>query len=168
MRVLIIDDDPRMAGLLQRGLTAEGILVRLEGTGQRGLEAASRSEFDAILLDVMLPDMDGFDVCRRLRATGNWVPVLMLTARSEVQDRVAGLDGGADDYLAKPFAWDELLARVRALARRPPLERPTEITVGGLRVNPASHQAWRDASPIDLSAREMALFETFMRRPGRV
>src|SRR4051794_16829199 len=142
--------------------------VRLAAGGAAALAEARAGEFDAIVLDVMLPDIDGFAVCRRLRESDVWAPVLMLTARTEVEDRVAGLDGGADDYLAKPFVWDELLARLRALARRPPLERPAQLAVGELRVDPATHQAWRGETPIDLSAREMALFETFMRRPGRV
>jgi two-component system OmpR family response regulator len=169
MRVLVVEDDPRLADLLDRGLTAEGVSVRLEQSGQRGFEAATASEFDVIVLDVMLPDTDGFELCHRIRGTGIGTPVLMLTARTQVEDRVAGLDGGADDYMAKPFAWDELLARLRALSRRPPVgERPTQLTVGDLRMDPATHEVWRGETAVDLSAREMALLETFMRRPGRV
>jgi two-component system OmpR family response regulator len=168
MRLLIVEDDLRMAELLQRGLAAEGMSVRVERTGQDGLSAAQEAEFDAAVLDVMLPDVDGFEICRRLRGAGVWTPVLLLTARAEIEDRVAGLDGGADDYLAKPFAFDELLARLRALARRGPVERPAVLTVGDLRLDPAGHEVWRGETPIDLSARELALLETFMRRPGRV
>jgi two-component system OmpR family response regulator len=168
VRVLIVEDDPRMARLLERGLTGDGMTVRVERSAEAATAAAGEGEYDAILLDVMLPDGDGFEVCRSLRASSIWAPVLMLTARSGVEDRVAGLDGGADDYMAKPFAFDELLARLRALARRGPVERPTVLEVGDLCLDPATHEAWRGGTPIILSAREMALFETFMRRPGRV
>ncbi|QEC48779.1 response regulator transcription factor [Baekduia soli] len=168
MRVLVVEDDARMAQLLGRGLAAEGISVRVARDGAAGLAEAEDAEFDVVVLDVMLPDTDGFDVCRRLRDAGVWTPVLMLTARSEIEDRVAGLDGGADDYLSKPFAFEELLARLRALARRGPVERPSVITVGDLRLDPATHEAWRGEQAIDLSARELALLETLMRRPGRV
>jgi two-component system OmpR family response regulator len=157
-----------MARLLKRGLTAEGIAVQVEETGRSGLEAAQDSEFDVAVLDVMLPDLDGFTVCSRLRESNVWTPVLMLTARTEVEDRVAGLDGGADDYVAKPFSFEELLARLRALARRGPAERPSVLTVGTLRLDPASHEAWRGETAVELSAKEMALLETFVRRPGRV
>ena len=168
MRVLVVEDDPRLADVLDRGLTANGMSVRLEMDGRAGLSAASEGEYDVIVLDVMLPGVDGFEVCRRLRDAEVWSPVLMLTARTETTDRVAGLDGGADDYVPKPFAWDELLARMRALARRPPGARPTTLSVGDLRMDPATHEVWRGDSSIDLSARELALLETFMRRPGRV
>src|SRR4051812_16181962 len=168
VRVLIVEDDPRMARLLERGLTGAGMTVHVERTGTTAVAAARDHEYDAIVLDVMLPDASGFDVCARFRAASIWSPVLMLTARSAVEDRVAGLDGGADDYMAKPFAFDELLARLRALARRGPVERPSVLTVGDLRVDPATHEAWRGDTPITLSAREMALLDTFMRRPGRV
>ena len=167
MRVLIVEDDPRMARLLDRGLSADGHSTQLAPTGAAGLEAAA-GEHDVIVLDVMLPDMDGFAVCASLREREVWTPVLMLTARTATEDRVAGLDGGADDYMAKPFAFDELLARLRALARRGPAVTPAVLTVGDLRFDPATKEAWRGEAPIDLSAREMALFETFMRRPGRI
>ena len=163
-----MEDDTRMARLLKRGLTAEGIAVQVEETGRSGLEAAQDSEFDVAVLDVMLPDLDGFTVCSRLRESNVWTPVLMLTARTEIEDRVAGLDGGADDYVAKPFSFEELLARLRALARRGPAERPSVLTVGTLRLDPASHEAWRGETAVELSAKEMALLETFVRRPGRV
>ena len=168
MRVLVVEDDPRLADVLDRGLSANGMSVRLETDGRAGLTAASDGEYDVIVLDVMLPGVDGYEVCRRLRDAEVWSPVLMLTARTETADRVAGLDGGADDYVPKPFAWDELLARMRALARRPPGARPTTLTVGDLRMDPATHEVWRGDVSIDLSARELALLETFMRRPGRV
>jgi two-component system OmpR family response regulator len=129
---------------------------------------AQATDYDAIVLDVLLPGTDGFDVCRQLRKAGTWSPVLMLTARDAVDDRVAGLDAGADDYLTKPFAFAELLARLRALTRRPPHERPTVLEVGDLRLDPATHQAWRGEFEISLSAKEFALLETFMRRPGQV
>jgi two-component system, OmpR family, response regulator len=166
--VLVVEDDARMARLLERGLTADGMSVRVARDGASAGAAAEEGEYDVVVLDVMLPDADGFEVCHRLRASAIWTPVLMLTARTAVEDRVAGLDGGADDYLAKPFAFDELLARLRALARRGPVERPTVLTVGDLRLDPAAHEAWRGDTPIVLSGREMALLETFMRRPGRV
>src|SRR4051794_23935755 len=124
--------------------------------------------YDAIVLDVMLPAADGFAVCRDLRDAGVWVPVLMLTARDAVEDRVAGLDTGADDYLTKPFSFAELLARLRALVRRGPVERPTVIEVGALRLDPATHQVWRGETEIDLSAKEFTLLEVFMRNPGHV
>jgi two-component system OmpR family response regulator len=167
VRVLVVEDEPRMAGLLERGLTAEGLLVDLAGTGEEALWRVRDREFEAIVLDVGLPDADGFDVCRRLRAGGIWSPVLMLSAHGEIADRVAGLDAGADDYLLKPFAFDELLARLRALARRGPVERPVLLEVGDLRLDPAGHRAWRGDADLDLTAREFALLEAFMRRPGR-
>jgi two-component system OmpR family response regulator len=129
---------------------------------------ARATEYDAVVLDVMLPDLDGFETCRRLRTDGVWTPIMMLTARDAVEDRVRGLDGGADDYLTKPFSVSELLARLRALVRRGPIERPTVLEVGDLRLEPATRQAWRGDTEIELSAREFALLETFMRRPGLV
>lgn len=142
--------------------------VDVASSGAETLELASMTTYDAVVLDVMLPDGDGFDTCRRLRADGMWVPVIMLTARASVDDRVKGLDSGADDYLTKPFSLAELLARLRALVRRGPVERPTELTVGNLRLNPATREVHRGEKAIDLSAREFALLETFMRRPGQV
>jgi two-component system OmpR family response regulator len=168
MRVLVVEDDVKMAALLRRGLLEEGLSPDVARSGDDALWMAAATEYDAIVLDVMLPGADGFEVCRRLRESGRWAPVLMLTARDAVEDRVAGLDAGADDYLTKPFSFAELLARLRALARRPPLERPTVIEVGDLRLDPATRQVWRDGTEIDLSAKEFALLETFMRRPGEV
>jgi two-component system OmpR family response regulator len=166
--VLVVEDDVKMAAAIRRGLRFEGIVVDLAEGGDEAIRLAGATEYDAILLDVMLPDLDGFETCRRLRSQGVWVPILMLTARDAIEDRVRGLDTGADDYLTKPFSLAEVLARLRALARRGPIERPTVLEVGDLRLDPATHEAWRRDQEIHLSAREFALLETFMRRPGQV
>jgi two-component system OmpR family response regulator len=168
MRVLIVEDEIKMASLIRRGLRKEGMAADVAVQGEEALWMAEATAYDAIVLDVMLPGIDGFEVCRRLRAAEVWAPILMLTARDSVRDRVAGLDTGADDYLTKPFSYAELLARLRALVRRGPAERPTELTVGELRLDPASRQVWRGDSEIALSAKEFAILETFMRRPGEV
>jgi two-component system OmpR family response regulator len=168
MRVLVVEDEVKMAGLIRRGLREEGLAADVAIKGEDALWMASATEYDAIVLDVMLPGLDGFETCRKLRADGIWSPVLMLTARDSVEDRVAGLDGGADDYLTKPFSFVELLARLRALVRRGPVERPTVLEVGDLRLNPATHQVWRGQTEIALSQKEFALLETFMRRSGEV
>jgi two-component system OmpR family response regulator len=168
MRVLIVEDDLKMAGLIRRGLSEEGLSVDVAKGGDDALWMAGATDYDAIVLDVMLPGGDGFEVCRSLREKGQWAPVLMLTARDAVEDRVAGLDAGADDYLTKPFSFAELLARLRALARRPPLERPTVLEVGDLRLDPATREVWRGETEVELSTKEFALLETFMRRPGEV
>jgi two-component system OmpR family response regulator len=168
MRVLIVEDEPKMAGLIRRGLREEGYAADVASNGNDALWMAAATEYDAIVLDVLLPGTNGFDVCRELRQNGVWSPVLMLTARDSVDDRVAGLDAGADDYLTKPFSFVELLARLRALARRPPLERPTVLEVGDLRLDPATHQAWRGDAELELSAKEFRILEAFMRRPGHV
>ena len=168
MRVLIVEDEVKMAGLLRRGFREEGLAADIASSGDDALWMARATEYDAIVLDVMLPGTDGFEVCRRLREAGTWSPVLMLTARDAVEDRVVGLDAGADDYLTKPFSFAELLARLRALVRRPPLERPTVLEVGDLRLDPAAHRVWRGETEVQLSAKEFALLETFMRRPGEV
>ena len=167
MRVLVVEDDPRMAAALSRGLKAAGVVTDLAGNGADALWMARAGEWDAMVLDVMLPDVDGFEACRRLRADGVWVPIIMLTARDAVSDRVRGLDEGADDYLTKPFSLDELLARLRALARREAPERPAALEAGSLRLDPATRQVWRGDSEIALSPREFALLEAFMRRPGQ-
>jgi two-component system, OmpR family, response regulator len=168
VRVLVVEDDVRMAAAIRRGLRFEGLVVDLAGAGEEALRKVGAVDYDALVLDVLLPDVDGFEICRRLRADGIWLPVLMLTARDSVEDRVRGLDGGADDYLTKPFSLAELVARLRALVRRGPIERPTVLEVGELRLDPATHEVWRGQQPIELSAREFGLMETFMRRPGQV
>jgi two-component system OmpR family response regulator len=154
--------------LLRRGLTEEAHAVDVSVTGEDALARAQATEYDAIVLDLMLPGLDGLEVCRRLRADGVWSPVLMLTARDALEDRIGGLDAGADDYLTKPFAFAELLARLRALARRAAPERPAVIAVGELTLDPATHSVRRGDAEIDLSPKEFALLETFMRRPNRV
>jgi two-component system OmpR family response regulator len=168
MRVLIVEDHPKMAGLIRRGLNKEGMATDVANTGEDALWRAGATEYDAIVLDLMLPGIDGFEVCRHLRAEGVWAPILMLTARDAVEDRVTGLDQGADDYLTKPFSYAELLARLRALARRGAVERPPELRVGDLRLDPARRQVWRGDDEIHLSAKEFSILETFMRRPGEV
>jgi two-component system OmpR family response regulator len=168
MRVLLVEDDLRMAAAVLRALRGEGMAVEVAPTGEAALRMARGTEFDAVLLDVMLPGIDGFEVCRRLRRAGVWAPVLILTARDAVDDRVAGLDAGADDYVVKPFSLAELLARLRALSRRAPVERPAVLEVGSLRLDPSTREVWRDGTEIALSTREFALLETFMRRPGEV
>jgi two-component system, OmpR family, response regulator len=168
MRVLVVEDDVKMAAAIRRGLRFEGIIVDLAGGGEQAIRQVGATEYDAVLLDVMLPDLDGFETCRRLRSQGIWVPILMLTARDAIEDRVRGLDTGADDYLTKPFSLAELTARLRALARRGPVERPTVLEVGDLQLDPATHEVFRGEDEIKLSAREFALLETLMRRPGQV
>jgi two-component system OmpR family response regulator len=168
MRILVVEDEVKMARLIRRGLREEGMSVDITERGEDALWMAGSTEYDAIVLDVMLPGIDGFETCRRLRDDGVWSPVLLLTARDAVEDRVAGLDGGADDYLTKPFSVAELLARLRALARRGPVERPVVLEVGDLRLDPATHQVWRGESEITLSAKEFSLLEAFMRRPGEL
>jgi len=168
MRVLVVDDESRMAAVLRRGLTEEGFAVDLAANGEDGAWLATENDYDVIVLDVMLPDMDGFAVLARLRAARRWAPVLMLTARDSIDDRVHGLDAGADDYLVKPFAFPELLARLRALIRRGAVERPTVLTVGDLTLDPARRVVWRGAAEVTLTAKEYAILECFMRRPGRV
>jgi two-component system OmpR family response regulator len=168
MRVLIVEDELRMAGLLRRGLVTEGLSADVAGTGEDALWMAQSHDYDAIVLDVMLPGINGFETCRQLRTSGVWVPVLMLTARNSVEDRVAGLDTGADDYLVKPFAFAELLARLRALVRRGDGERPAVLEVGDLRLDPSTRDVRRGVKEISLSTKEFALLQTFMRRPGEV
>jgi two-component system OmpR family response regulator len=166
MRVLVVEDEAKLARLLARGLGEEGHVADVAGRGEDALWMAKAAPYDAIVLDVMLPGLDGFETCRELRANDVWAPVLFLTARDEVEDRIRGLDTGADDYLVKPFSFAELLARLRALVRRAPGERPAELEAGDLRLDPAAHRAWRGEVEIDLSAKEFALLELFMRRPG--
>lgn len=168
MRVLLVEDDPKMAALVRRGLTENGTAIDIAPKGEDALWLARAHDYDAIILDVMLPGLDGFETCATLRERGVWAPVLMLTARDAVEDRVAGLDAGADDYLTKPFSIAELRARLRALVRRGAAERPTVLEVGNLRLDPATQQVWRGNVRIKLSAKEYALLELFMRRPGEV
>jgi two-component system OmpR family response regulator len=168
MRVLVVEDQPKMARLLKRGLQDEGFAADVAGAGEDALWMAGSTPYDAIVLDVMLPGIDGFETCRRLRADEVWAPVLMLTARDAIEDRVAGLDGGADDYLLKPFSFSELSARLRALVRRGAIERPAVLDVGDLELDPAARRVTRGGIEIDLSPKEFALLETFMRRPGEV
>ncbi|GLY64757.1 response regulator transcription factor [Amycolatopsis taiwanensis] len=168
MRVLVVEDEPKMAGLLRRGLAEEGYVVDVAGQGVDGLDAAVSQVYDVVILDVMLPGLSGFEVCRRLRRGRVWVPVLMLTARDGLRDRITGLDGGADDYLTKPFHVEELFARLRALTRRGPVPRPNELAVGDLRADPAGRRCWRGETEIVLTAKEYALLETFLRNPGAV
>lgn len=166
--MLVVEDEPKMARLLRQGLEEHGDVVDTVATGGEALAAAALGEYDAVLLDVMLPDLDGFEVCRRLRRDQVWTPVLMLTARHDVADRIAGLDAGADDYLPKPFALGELLARLRALVRRGPDRRPTVLALGDLRLDPASRRVTRGDVDVALSAREVTVLEAFMRRPDQV
>jgi two-component system OmpR family response regulator len=168
MRLLVVEDEPKLGALIVRALRAEGHAVDLCETGEDALWRAGSVAYDAIVLDIGLPGIDGFETCRRLRADEVWAPVIMLTARDAIADRVEGLDGGADDYLVKPFSLAELAARLRALVRRGSAERPAILAVGELRLDPARREAWRGDSPIALSAKEYALLEAFMRRPGEV
>jgi two-component system OmpR family response regulator len=168
MRVLVVDDEAKLASLLQRRLRYEGLGVDVAPTGEDAIARATATEYDAIVLDLMLPGVDGFETCRRLRAEGVWAPTLILTARGEIENRVRGLDSGADDYLVKPFAVEELLARLRALSRRGTQPRPAVLQVDDLRLDPASRRAWRGNAELILTAREFSLLEVFMRHPGEV
>jgi two-component system, OmpR family, response regulator len=168
VRVLIADDDRKLARLLERGLTESGMRVSVVHRGDEALATLRLEAVDVAVLDVMLPGMDGFAACEQMRAEGIWTPVLMLTARTAIEDRVRGLDGGADDYLPKPFSFDELTARLRALARRGPVERPTVLEAGDLRYEVASLRAWRGDTELDLSPTERLLFETFLRHRGQI
>jgi two-component system OmpR family response regulator len=168
MRALVVEDEVKMAALIRRGLVEEGYAADVARTGEEALWMARATPYDAIVLDVMLPGRNGVEICRSLRESGVWSPILMLTARDGVEDKVSGLDSGADDYLSKPFSFAELLARLRALTRRGPSERPVVLEVGALRLDPAARRAWRGEAEVDLSAKEFALLETFMRNPGDV
>lgn len=168
MRVLVVEDDARMGQALKRSLKTDRIVTDVTASGEDATRLARATSYDAVILDLGLPGIDGFETCRRLRGEGVWAPVLMLTARDAVEDRVRGLDDGADDYLTKPFSHAELLARLRALARRGPVERPTVLEAGDLRLDPAARRVWRGDDELELTAREFALLETFLRSPGRV
>src|SRR5919201_2736921 len=168
MRMLVVEDEFKMASLIRRGLVEEGYAADVARTGEEALWMARATPYDAIVLDLMLPGLDGFEVCRELRKSGVWSPILMLTARDGIQDRVEGLDGGADDYLTKPFSFAELLARLRALARRGAPERPAVLEAGSLRLDPATRQTWRGEGENEISPQEIAPLETPIRRarPG--
>jgi two-component system, OmpR family, response regulator len=168
MRVLVVEDEPKMANVIRRSLTKEGLAADVATRGEEGLWMAQATPYDAIVLDVMLPDISGFELCRQLREREVWSPVLMLTARGAVEDRVSGLDSGADDYLVKPFAIAELLARLRSLARRGVPERPVVLQVGDLMLDPAARTVRRGVTDVQLSTKEFSLLETFMRRPNQV
>jgi two-component system, OmpR family, response regulator len=166
VRLLVVEDDAKLARALGRGLRHEGYAVDVVGDGDAAVMQAAVWEYDAIVLDVMLPVRDGLEVCRALRASDCWAPVLMLTARGQVSDRIRGLDVGADDYLVKPFDFGELLARLRALVRRAPPERPARLEVGDLVVDPATHEVTRAGTPVALTAREFAVLEFLARNAG--
>jgi two-component system, OmpR family, response regulator len=168
MRILLVEDDRALARAMLRALPPAGVLADHTASGDDALWMGMESQYDVIVLDLMLPDVNGFEVCRGLREAGVWTPIIMLTARDAVVDRIRGLDAGADDYLTKPFALAELLARLRALARREVGEREPVLTVGSLRLDPAAGQVWRGDTEVRLTAREFSLLETFMRRPGLV
>ncbi|MGH2978192.1 MAG: response regulator transcription factor [Solirubrobacterales bacterium] len=168
MRLLLVEDDVKLVRALQRGLAREGHSVDLAGNGDEALAQARSHDYDAVVLDVMLPGLDGFTVCEELRHDENWVPVLMLTARDHVKDRIRGLDAGADDYLVKPFDFGELLARLRALTRREPAERPSVIEVGDLRVDPARRLVTRAGREVELTPREFELLYFLARNAGEV
>jgi len=168
VRVLFVEDDPRLAAPFKRGLEAEGYAVDIATTGPDGLWYATEFAYDAVLLDIVLPGMSGIEVCRRLRSENRLMPILMLSARDSVADRVAGLDVGADDYLVKPFAFGELTARVRALIRRGSVQRPAQLQVADLRLDPACRRAWRNDHELELTPTEFALLHLFMAHPGTV
>jgi two-component system, OmpR family, response regulator len=168
VRVLVVEDDPKLGPVLVRGLATDAIAADLVTTGREAIIRAGATEYTVIVLDVMLPDLDGFQVCRALRKDNTFAPVLMLTARDAIDDRVQGLDSGADDYLVKPFSFVELLARVRAMSRRGPIQRAVMLEVGDLRLDSARHQVWRGDTPIDLSRKEYAILEALMRHAGDV
>ena len=168
MRILVVEDEIRLATLLRKGLTEEGFAVDVVNSGEDALDWIAGASYDLLILDIMLPGIDGLALCHTLRVHGNQTPVLLLTARDAVPDRVAGLDAGADDYLTKPFAFTELVARIRALTRRPPLSVATILEAGGIRLDPATYRAWRADRPIDLTNKEFRILECFMRNPDLV
>jgi two-component system, OmpR family, response regulator len=166
MRILVVEDEVKLASLIRRGLREEGLLADVAIKGEDALWMAGSVEYDAIVLDVMLPGIDGLETCRRLRADGVRTPILMLTARGEVADRIEGLNVGADDYLTKPFAFGELIPRLHALTRRGEIERPRVLQVDDLRLDPVTHRVWRGDQEVELSAKEFLLLATLMRHPG--
>ena len=168
VRVLVVEDEAKMATLVRKALELEGYSVDVAMTGTDAVWMGTENEYDAIVLDVMIPEPDGFEVCRRLRAEGRWAPILLLTARDSVDDRVVGLDAGADDYIPKPFSFAELYARLRALTRRGAPQRPRILEVGDLALDPARHRVTRGGKEIDLSPKEFALLDLFMRHADEV
>jgi two-component system OmpR family response regulator len=168
MRLLLVEDDTKLVRALTVGLEREGYVVDAAESGDAALALAQGADYEAVVLDLMLPGIDGFTVCRQLRGAGRWMPVLMLTARTDVTDRIRGLDAGADDYLVKPFDFGELLARLRALMRRGPVERPAIVAIGDLRIDSGTRVVTRDGEEIELTAREYDVLEFLARRPGRV
>ncbi|WP_426572508.1 response regulator transcription factor [Aquihabitans sp. McL0605] len=168
MRLLVVEDEPKLAGLLRRGLEEDGYAVDVTGSGAEAVWFATEHAYDAILLDLGLEDVDGIEVCRRLRAGSRWSPIIVVTARERVEDRVSALDAGADDYLAKPYSFAELLARIRALVRRGQPPRPVVLAIGGLELDPGTRAVARDGTPIAVTSKEFSLLEYLMRNPGRV
>ena len=168
MRILIAEDDHKMANVIQRGLREAGHAVDVSATGDEALTRARSGPYEVLVLDIMLPGRNGLDVCRELRSEGSDIPVLMLTARDDLDDRVAGLDAGADDYLTKPFAFDELLARLRSLSRRGGAQRAPILRHGDLAMDPAAHTTTLAGEPVELTIRELSLLEAFLERPGQV
>jgi len=168
VRVLVVEDEGRLAAGLRSGLEAEGFAVDVAGDGTEGLWLARENPYDVLVLDVMLPGLNGYQLCATLRSESNWTPILMLTAKDGEWDEVDGLDGGADDYLTKPFSYAVLLARLRALLRRGTRPRPVELTAGELRLDPAARRVWRGGEEVELTAREHALLEFLLRRAGDV
>jgi two-component system OmpR family response regulator len=168
MRILVVDDDQYVAGAVRRGFVVEGFAVDVAVDGTEGRWLATENAYDALVLDSMMPGLSGEELCTSLRRSGDWTPILMLTARTGHLHEAAALDAGADDYLAKPFSFDVLLARLRALVRRSPHERPTILTVGDMRLDPATHRMWRGDTPIHLTPRQFSMLEFFMRRAGDV
>jgi two-component system, OmpR family, response regulator len=168
MRVLLVEDKAKLAALLSRGMRKAGLSADVAATGEEAVWMAAATPYDAVVLDVMLPGIDGYETCRRLRSADVWAPVLMLTARDSVDDRVAGLDSGADDYLTKPFSFRELLARLRALTRRGTRARPAVLEAADLRLDPAARRVWRGEAEVKLTQKEFALLETLMRHRGEV
>lgn len=168
MRVLLIEDDQRLTTALGESLRSEGYAVDVAGTAEDGRWMATEVPYDTIVLDVGLPDGDGIDLCAALRDEGVWAPILVLTAHAEIRDRVRGLDSGADDYLAKPFSFDELIARVRALLRRGQVERPSILTVGSMRLDPATRRVSVDRQPLPITGRAFAILELLARRKGQL
>jgi two-component system, OmpR family, response regulator len=168
MRILLVDDEERFATAVRQGLEAEGLAVDLAHDGNEGLWMARSNDYDAIVLDILLPGLNGYRICAELRDGGNWTPILMLTALDEDLDEAEALDTGADDYLSKPFSFVVLVARLRALLRRGAAPRPAVLQVGDLRLDPAAHRCWRAGQEVELTTKQFALLECFMRYPGQV